>query len=162
MFIPNNKSDRCDTPIIMNQPEHEVMKFHKHLGVILSNDLKWTKHIDHIHAKSNKPLGMIKAASHNMPRRCLDKAYSTVVRPTLEYAGPLWVALGAQDADHLEFIQWQAGRVITGAMKFTPKTKTKTKKPLFYLDNIFNNLLILNTVQTNNIEWHTIIYKTNS
>ncbi len=27
------------------------------------------------------------------------------------------------------------------------KTKTKTKKPLFYLDNIFNNLLIFNTVQ---------------
>ncbi len=26
--------------------------------------------------------------------------------------------------------------------------KTKTKKPLFYLDNIFNNLLIFNTVQT--------------
>ncbi len=28
------------------------------------------------------------------------------------------------------------------------KTKTKTKKPLFYLDNIFNNLLIFNTVLT--------------
>ncbi len=28
------------------------------------------------------------------------------------------------------------------------KTKTKIKKPLFYLDNIFNNLLIFNTVQT--------------
>ncbi len=27
------------------------------------------------------------------------------------------------------------------------KTKTKTKKPLFYLDNIFNSLLIFNTVQ---------------
>ncbi len=25
--------------------------------------------------------------------------------------------------------------------------KTKTKKPLFYLDNVFNNLLIFNTVQ---------------
>ncbi len=35
--------------------------------------------------------------------------------------------------------------------------KTKTKKPLFYLDNIFNNLLIFNTVQTNNIEWHNNI-----
>ncbi len=27
-----------------------------------------------------------------------------------------------------------------------PLFKTKTKKPLFYLDNIFNNLLIFNTV----------------
>ncbi len=29
---------------------------------------------------------------------------------------------------------------------------SKTKKPLFYLDNIFNNLLIFNMFQTNNIE----------
>ncbi len=36
--------------------------------------------------------------------------------------------------------------------KLLPTPKTKTKKPLFYLDNIFNNLLIFNTVQTNNIE----------
>ncbi len=28
------------------------------------------------------------------------------------------------------------------------KTKTKTMKPLFYLDNIFNNFLIFNMVQT--------------
>ncbi len=63
--------------------------------VILSNDLRWTQHIDDIHAKSNKTLGMIKAASHNMPGKCLDKAYSTVVRPTLKYAGPLWAARGA-------------------------------------------------------------------
>ncbi len=69
MFISNNKSDKCDTPIIMNQTELEVVKSHKHLGVILSNDLKWTKHIDHIHAKSNITLGMIKAASHHMPHK---------------------------------------------------------------------------------------------
>ncbi len=58
-----------------------------------------------------------------MPHKCLDKAYSTVIRPTLEYAGPLWAGLGAQDADCLESIQYQAGRMITGATKFTPKVK---------------------------------------
>ncbi len=66
---------------------------------------------------------MIKAAIHNMPCTCLDKAYSTVVRPTLEYACHLWAGLRAQDADYLESIQYQAGRVITGTMKFTPKVK---------------------------------------
>ncbi len=79
----------------MNQTELEIVKSHIQLGVILSNDLKLTKHIDHIHARSNKTIEMIKAASHNMPRKCLDKAYSTVVRPTLEYAGHLWAGVGA-------------------------------------------------------------------
>ncbi len=68
---------------------------------------------------------MIKAASHNMPHKCLDKAYSTVVRPTLEYAGPLLAVLRAQDADTLECIQYHAGRVIPGAMTFTPNIKVK-------------------------------------
>ncbi len=66
---------------------------------------------------------MIKAASHNMPCKCLHKAYSTLVRPTLEYAGPLWTGRKAQDADCLKSIQYQAGRVITGTMKFTSKVK---------------------------------------
>ncbi len=73
---------------------------------------------------------MITAASHNMPHKCLDKAYSTVVRPTLEYAGPLWAGLEAQDADCLKFIQYQVGRVITGAMKFTPKVKVREELQL--------------------------------
>ncbi len=95
------------------------------IEVYPGNDLKWTKHIDHIHAKSNKTIGMIKAACHNILRKSLDKAYSTVVRPTLEYASPLWAGLWAQDADHFESIQYQAGRVITGATKFTPKVKVR-------------------------------------
>ncbi len=121
--ITSRLQNAVNTPIIMNQTELEVVKSHKHLGVILSNDLKRTKHIDHIHTKSNKTLGMINAASHKMPRKYLDKGYSTIVRPTLEYAGPLWAGLRVQDADRLESIQHQAGRVTTGAMKFFPKEK---------------------------------------
>ncbi len=34
MFISNNKSDKYDTPINMNQTELEVVKSHKHLGVL--------------------------------------------------------------------------------------------------------------------------------
>ncbi len=39
-------------------------------------------------------------------------------------------------------------RMYTAVDTVLSKTKTKTKKPLFYLDNIFNNLLIFNTVLT--------------
>ncbi len=58
-----------------------------------------------------------------MPHKCLAKAYSSVVRTTLEYTRSLSIALGAHDADRLKFIQCQSGRVITGTMKFTPKVK---------------------------------------
>ncbi len=59
-----------------------------------------------------------------MPHKCLEKSSSTVVRhPTLLYASALWAGLWAQDADCIESIPYQAGTVITGAMKFTPKVK---------------------------------------
>ncbi len=37
--------------------------------------------------------------------------------------------------------------VVPSKTKAKTDTKTKTKKPLFYLDYIFNNVLIFNTVQ---------------
>ncbi len=40
----------------------------------------------------------------------------------------------------------------------TGNTKTKTKKPLFYLDIMFNNLLIFNMVQSRTIAYHGMIY----
>ncbi len=52
---------------------------------------------------------MMKAASHNMPHKCLDKIYPTVVRSTLEYACPLWAGLGEHDADQHQSVQYQAG-----------------------------------------------------
>ncbi len=55
-----------------------------------------------------------------MPHKFLEKAYSSLSGPTLEYAGLLWAGLRAHNADHFEY---QAGRVITGAMKFTSKVK---------------------------------------
>ena len=97
---------------------------------MLSDDLKWSKHVDHIQSKANKTIGMLKAASHNMPRQCLEKAYTTVIRPTVEYASPLWDGLSVQDTDRLESIQYHAGRVITGAMKYTPKTNVNAELQL--------------------------------
>ncbi len=41
---------------------------------------------------------------------------------------------------------------------FPGKTKTKTKKPLFYLDNIFNNFLIFNMAQTKKTKKHRMTH----
>ncbi len=77
---------------------------------------------------------MIKADSHTIPGKCLDKAYSTVKRPTLQYTRPLWAGLRAQDADRLKSIQYQTGIVVTGAMTFTPKVKVRKELQLDSLD----------------------------
>ena len=58
------------------------------LGVIISKDLSWTRHIEEICSKANKTLGLVKRvcgrdATDISTRKLLD---CVVVRPRLEYA----------------------------------------------------------------------------
>ena len=63
---------------------------HKHLGVILSDDLSWKPHILSIVAGLNTGLlGLLKRTlgSHH---EALLKGYKVMIRPILEYACQVW------------------------------------------------------------------------
>ena len=63
----------------------------KDLGVIVSSDLTWSKHIEAIVAKANKTLGLIKRLLKDTSDLKVRKIlYCTLVRPILEYACNLW------------------------------------------------------------------------
>jgi hypothetical protein len=60
----------------------------KYLGVTISNNLTWDRHIDNTIGKGNKTLGFIR---HNLkdctkPVKSAAAAYTSMVRPTMEYA----------------------------------------------------------------------------
>lgn len=46
---------------------------HKHLGVIFSNDCKWTKHIDKLIEKSSKQLNVLRNLNLNLNETILKK-----------------------------------------------------------------------------------------
>ena len=56
-----------------------------YIGVIISKDLSWTRHIEEICTKENKTLGLVKrvCGRENLHTKLL---YFVVVRPRLEYA----------------------------------------------------------------------------
>ena len=65
----------------------------KDLGVIVSSDLTWSKHIEVIVAKANKTLGLIKRLLKDTSDLKVRKIlYCTLVRPILEYACTLYTA----------------------------------------------------------------------
>ena len=62
------------------------VELHKHLGVIFSNDCKWTTHIDKLIEKSSKQLNVLRKLKFKLKRNYLEKIYLTFIRPILEYA----------------------------------------------------------------------------
>ena len=86
----------------------------KLLGVHVSSDLKWTKHIDAVVSKAASRLYFLKQLRRaDVPTRDLLHFYTTVVRPVLEYACPVWhPGLTAAHSELLESVQKRAIRII--------------------------------------------------
>jgi hypothetical protein len=49
------------------------VELHKHLGVIFSNDCKWTKHIDKLIEKSSKQINVLRKLKFKLKRNYLEK-----------------------------------------------------------------------------------------
>ena len=94
---------------------------HTHLGVVLCNNLSWRAHIFKIYEKASKRLNMLKGIKFKVDRTILRKLYKSLVRPLIEYADVLWEGCTESESDLLEHVQYEAAKIVTGAMKGTSK-----------------------------------------
>ena len=62
----------------------------KYLGVEISSDLSFDKHIDNITKKGLKTLGFLRRNLYPCSKQIKDMAYKTLVRPILEYSSTVW------------------------------------------------------------------------
>ena len=81
-----------------------------YLGVTLTKNLKWSQHVSSISGKASKVLGLIKRNFWNCPRSVKETAYSTLVRPKLEYGCEAWDPHFKKDISSLERVQRKAAR----------------------------------------------------
>ena len=68
----------------------EVTTDSKYLGVTISNDLSWGTHIRGISAQANRTIGFLRRDIHSCPKVVKAAAYTTLVRPSIEYASAVW------------------------------------------------------------------------
>ena len=86
----------------------------KYLGVTISSDLTWKKHIASIRSKASSTLGVIRCDLGPRSKNNTLRAYQALVRPQLEYTTAAWNPHTANDIKSLEAIQRQAVRFICG------------------------------------------------
>ena len=62
----------------------------KYLGVTLTSNLSWNKHVENVAAKGNRTLGFVKCNLRECTKPVKAASYTTLVRPVLEYASTIW------------------------------------------------------------------------
>ena len=87
---------------------------HHYLGVYITNNLTWNKHIHQITSKANQTLGFITRNLYSCPQQTKEAAYRTLVRPLVEYSSAVWDPYTKDLNNHLEKVQKRAARFVCG------------------------------------------------
>ena len=85
-----------------------------YLGILLSQDLKWSDHIASITKNANSTLGFLRRNLRHCPTSCRRNSYLSLVRSVLEYGSVVWDPYLKKDIDALERVQRRAARFIAG------------------------------------------------
>ncbi len=106
----------------------------KYLGVTISNDLKWSKHINTTTNSANRILGMLRRNLRTSSTKLKETAYQALVRPKLEYGSAIWDPHTSKDRHKVEMVQRRAAR---------------------YVSNRYHNISSV-TDMLNTLEWNTL------
>lgn len=81
------------------------------LGVLVSNDLKWSLQTVAVSKRANSLIYIIRKAFQNISPSLMLKLYKTYVRPLLEHAISVWNPYFKKDIDLLEKVQRKATKI---------------------------------------------------
>jgi hypothetical protein len=86
----SRKIDTQDhTPLYMDSNDISTVSEHTHLGLVISDNGSWEKHIDMITEKASKRFNILR--KFKLVKKTLEKIYYIFVRSLLEYADVIWV-----------------------------------------------------------------------
>ena len=115
LYISKKKKNINKPTLNLSNTAIKEVEAHKHLGVTLTNDLSWNKHISDLAVSANRILDVFNTFKYKLDRRSLERLYFTYVRPKLEYASIVWDNIPKYLIDLLEDVQVRAARIICGA-----------------------------------------------
>ena len=120
MHISRKKLSSHTRYTLDGQPLKQVAHI-SDLGITVSSDLSWSRHIEITAAKANKTLGLIKRICRDIhdptTRRFL---YCSLVKPKLEYASNVWSPNTIKYRSIIENVQRRATKFILNYPKDMP------------------------------------------
>lgn len=92
----------------------EQVDSYKLLGLTITEDLSWSRHISNTSCKASRLVGFLYRNFRGASSSSLTYLYKALVRPVLDYCGPVWDPHHRCDIDKLEKVQVFAARLATG------------------------------------------------
>ena len=101
--------------LIMNGVIVKEVLSHKHLGVTLSHDGRWTNHLNQITDSAAKRLNILQQYYKSFNKTTLLTIYRSFIHPKLEYSSQVMSNLTIGESERLENLQRSGLRIISGA-----------------------------------------------
>ena len=114
IHISTNKRHERHTVYRLHSHTLEAVDSGKYLGLTISDDFSWHRHVDAVAAKASRTLGFLRRNLGQCTREVKSTAYTSLVRPVLEYASPAWDPTSSEGIVKLEKVQRQAARFAHG------------------------------------------------
>ena len=106
-------------PYILHGKTLKNTESSKYLGVTITKDLNWTKHINSTVAKAKNSLRFIKRNVKSSNVEVKEAAYTTYVRPQLEYCSVVWHPWQKYLTNKIEGVQRAAARYCLNNYDYT-------------------------------------------
>src|SRR5579859_1880092 len=87
-----------------------TVQTYKYLGLHISHDLNWNKHVNFVTSKAGKMLYLTRLALRRSSTDVKTSAYKSIVRPLLEYSSSVWDPYQTGLIHSIEMIQRKAAR----------------------------------------------------
>lgn len=107
--------------LMFNNTPLQTSANHKHLGVTLNENCKWTDHVNNIIKSASRHISVLRKLKFTLNRDTLSKLYIVFIRPLMEYACELWDECNVTNSDKLEKLQLEVARIVTGLPIFTSR-----------------------------------------
>ena len=121
MCISLREHDAAHHPLYFEDVQLPIVNEHKHLGVIISDNLSWSPHISQLIDKAGVILNSMSYLQYKLDRKTLETTYFSFVRPILEYSCVVWSDCTQHDSELLESVQKRAARIVSGGTRGTSR-----------------------------------------
>ena len=120
--------DKTEAVIFSLKSEMEEVKQikhsenHKHLGLTLSSDSRWSCHISNVIKITSRMISSLRKMKYLLNRKTLNIIYKVFIRANFKQACEIWDECTFQQSDKVEKLQLEAARIVTGLPSYVSRS----------------------------------------